>query len=251
MTTISHILASFAPISLAEMSSVKLMNRIDTKYVVALSQLPAILEAATHDYYAQEIEGTRLAAYDTLYYDTPDLDMYTRHHNRQLVRQKIRVRQYIATNQYFLEIKRKNNRGRTKKKRIEVASDEQLHTSAEMQAFIAKKSRYTWDILTPQLQTIFQRITLVNKAKTERLTIDLDLQWYNHATQQQAAYPNLVIIELKRDGNTPSPMLRILRDMRIHPMKMSKYCIGTALTNPTAKYNRFKQKIRKIERIIL
>ncbi len=227
------------------------MNRIDTKYVVALSQLPAILEAATQDYYAQEIEGTRLAAYDTLYYDTPDLDMYTRHHNRQLVRQKIRVRQYIATNQYFLEIKRKNNRGRTKKKRIEVASDEQLHTSAEMQAFIAKKSRYTWDILTPQLQTIFQRITLVNKAKTERLTIDINLQWYNHATQQQTAYPNLVIIELKRDGNTQSPMLRILRDMRIHPMKMSKYCIGTALTNPTAKYNRFKQKIRKIERIIL
>ncbi len=226
------------------------MNRIDTKYVVALSQLPAILEAATQDYYAQEIEGTRLAAYDTLYYDTPDLDMYTRHHNRQLVRQKIRVRQYIATKQHFLEVKRKNNHGRTKKKRIEVASDEQLHTSAEMQAFIAKKSLYTWDILTPQLQTIFQRITLVNKAKTERLTIDINLQWYSHATQQHAAYPNLVIIELKRDGNTPSPMLRILRDMRIHPMKMSKYCIGTALTNPMAKYNRFKQKIRKIERII-
>ncbi len=232
------------------MSSVKLMNRIDTKYVVALAQLPAILEAATQDYYAQEIEGARLAAYDTLYYDTPDLDMYIRHHNRKLVRQKIRVRQYVATKQYFLEIKRKNNHGRTKKKRIEITADEQLHTSTEMQAFIAKKSRYTWDILTPQLQTIFQRITLVNKAKTERLTIDVGLQWYNHTTQRQAVYPNLVIIELKRVGNSFSPMQRILRDMHIHPMKMSKYCIGTALTNPTAKYNRFKQKIRKIERII-
>ncbi len=226
------------------------MNRIDTKYVVTLAQLPTILETATQDYYAQEIEGTRLAQYDTLYYDTPDLDMYTRHHNQQLVRQKIRVRQYIATNQYFLEIKRKNNHGRTKKKRIEVSAEEQLRTSPQMQAFIAKKSQYTWDVLMPQLQTIFQRITLVNKAKTERLTIDFGLQWYNHTTLQQATYPNLVIIELKRDGNTQSPMQRILRDMRIHTMKLSKYCIGTALTNPQAKYNRFKQKIRKIERII-
>ncbi len=226
------------------------MNRIDTKYVVTLAQLPTILETATQDYYAQEIEGTRLAQYDTLYYDTPDLDMYTRHHNQQLVRQKIRVRQYVATNQYFLEIKRKNNHGRTKKKRIEISAEEQPHTSPQMQEFIAKKSQYTWDVLVPQLQTIFQRITLVNKAKTERLTIDFGLQWYNHTTLQQATYPNLVIIELKRDGNTQSPMQRILRDMRIHPMKLSKYCIGTALTNPQAKYNRFKQKIRKIERII-
>ncbi len=233
------------------MSGVKLMNRIDTKYVVALAQLPTILKAATHDYYAQEIEGTRLAQYDTLYYDTPSLDMYTRHHNQQLVRQKIRVRQYVETKQYFLEIKRKNNRGRTKKKRIAVTANEQLHSSAEMQAFIAKKSQYTWDVLIPQLQTIFQRITLVNKAKTERLTIDINVQWYNHLTQQQAAYPNLVIIEIKRDSNTQSPLQRILREMRIQPMKMSKYCIGTVLTNQQAKHNRFKQKIRNIERIIL
>ncbi len=232
------------------MSSVKLMNRIDTKYVVALHRLPAILAAAIKDYYAQEIEGARLAQYDTLYYDTPNLDMYTRHHNRQLVRQKIRIRQYVETKQYFLEIKRKNNHGRTKKKRIEVGAEEKPHTSPQMQEFIAKKSQYTWDMLVPQLQTVFQRITLVNKAQTERLTIDLNVHWYNHRTQQEAAYPQLVIIELKRDGNSFSPMQRILRDMRILPMKMSKYCIGTALTNPNAKHNRFKQKIRKIERII-
>ncbi len=227
------------------------MNRIDTKYVISLVQLPAILQAASEEYYVQDIDGIRIAHYDTLYYDTCDLDMYTRHHNRQLVRQKIRVRQYMDTHQVFLEIKRKNNRGRTKKKRIEVGKEEQLHTSTQMQQFVADKSMYTWEMLHPQLQTTFHRITLVNKAKTERLTIDLDLHWHNHHTLQDATYPTLVIIELKRDGNTLSPMQHILRDMRIRPTKMSKYCIGTVLTNPNAKHNRFKQKIRKIERIIL
>ena len=102
------------------MESVKLMNRIDTKYAVPLAVLPDILEAAKTDYFAQEIDGKRIATYDTIYYDTDTLDMYIRHHDRQLVRQKIRIRQYVDSNLTFLEIKRKNNKGRTKKKRIVV-----------------------------------------------------------------------------------------------------------------------------------
>ena len=110
----------FDSISLSEMGGVKLMNRIDTKYVVPQILLPSILDAARSDYYVQEIDNKRVATYDTMYYDTPTLDMYLRHHNRQLVRQKIRVRHYLDTEQTFLEIKRKNNKGRTKKKRIVV-----------------------------------------------------------------------------------------------------------------------------------
>ena len=56
-TDIEHIIRSFEPIGLAQMESVKLMNRIDTKFAVPMSVLPAILEAAKADYYAQEIDG--------------------------------------------------------------------------------------------------------------------------------------------------------------------------------------------------
>ena len=111
-TPVENIIRSFEPISLAQMESVKLMNRIDTKFAVPMAVLPAILEAAQADYYAQEIDGKRIATYDTMYYDTESLDMYVRHHDRQLVRQKIRVRQYVDSNLTFLEIKRKNNKGR-------------------------------------------------------------------------------------------------------------------------------------------
>ena len=89
---IEDCLSQFSPISLSEMESVKLMNRIDTKYAVPLSVLPSILEMAKEEYYAQEIDGKRIATYDTMYYDTEDMDMYLRHHDRQLVRQKIRAR---------------------------------------------------------------------------------------------------------------------------------------------------------------
>ena len=255
---IADIIRQFDPISLSQMENVKLMNRIDTKYVVSKDALPSILEAAQADYYAQEIDGQRIATYDTMYYDTETLDMYIRHHDRQLVRQKIRVRQYVESHLTFLEIKRKNNKGRTKKKRIAVPGfDIQADTFGEskrerwsVEDFIAAKSRYAWSELTPHLSTRFHRITLVNKAKTERLTIDLDLVWENVVTREKKTFENLVIVELKRDGNVPSRMTHIMLDRRIHPLKISKYCIGTALTTPGIKRNRFKTKIRKIEKLL-
>ena len=260
---IKDIIASFQPISLAEMESVKLMNRIDTKYAVPMSVLPTILEAAKADYFAQEIDGIRIATYDTMYYDTETLDMYIRHHDRQLVRQKIRVRQYVDSHLTFLEIKRKNNKGRTKKKRIvvpgfDITADTPStlkHKNREAEPltvaeFIDGKSRYTWNAISPHLWTKFHRITLVNKAKTERLTIDMDLVWDNVVSGESKTFPDLVIIELKRDGNVPSKMTHIMLNQRLHPLKISKYCIGTALTTPGLKKNRFKAKIRKIEKLL-
>ena len=263
VSSVENILTHFEPISLAQMESVKLMNRIDTKYAVPLSLLPAILEAAMADYYVQEIDGKRIATYDTMYYDTESLDMYIRHHDRQLVRQKIRVRQYVDSRLTFLEIKRKNNKGRTKKKRIVVPDfaitaetpsvlkhKRRADEEVTVESFINTKSRYRWSDISPHLWTKFHRITLVNKAKTERLTIDMNLVWENVVSGESNTFPELVIIELKRDGNVASRMTDIMLSLRVKPLKISKYCIGTALTTPGLKRNRFKKKIRSIVKLL-
>lgn len=259
MTPLTDILSRMSPISLSEMEAVKLMNRLDTKYVTSMVHVRQVLQLAADQYFVQEIGGERIAAYDTLYYDTPALAMYIEHHNRRLVRQKVRIRRYVGSQSNlsesgdltFLEIKNKNNRGRTKKKRMEVVSQAVLAApSADVSAFMQKRCRYSCEQLMPQLRTVFRRITLVSKQKTERLTIDFALHWTHIPSGREVQLEPLVIIELKRDGLTYSPMADILRQLRIKPMKISKYCIGTALTNPDVKQNRFKQKIRKIQRIL-
>ena len=255
---IEESVSCLSPISLSEMGSVKLMNRIDTKYVVPTHLLPIILDAAKEDYFVQEIDSKRVASYDTMYYDTATLDMYLRHHNRQLVRQKIRVRNYVDTQQTFLEVKRKNNKGRTKKKRVEVPGfDIQSDTLGiskkgtwTVEQFIAQKSNYRWAELIPHLRTKFRRITLVNKAMTERLTIDFDLAWDNMITNESKTYDGLSIIELKQDGHIHSLMTNIMLNFRVHPMKISKYCIGTVLTTSGLKHNRFKTKLCRINKIL-
>ena len=258
MPSIDDILQQFAPISLEAMDGVKLMNRIDTKYVVPMSVLPELLRLAQEEYFVQQIAGKRTGEYDTTYYDTEDLEMYIRHHDRQLVRQKIRVREYVDSKLYFLEVKRKNNRGRTKKKRISLPSTAitpdmigQGKEPIRVDDFLAAKSWYRFEQISPRLRTTFTRITLVNKQKTERLTIDFNLSFTNLRSGVQVTYPEMVIVELKRDGNVSSPMLNIMLELRIKPLKISKYCIGTALTTPEVKQNRFKAKIHKLHKLQL
>jgi hypothetical protein len=87
-------------------------------------------------------------------------------------------------------------------------------------------------------------------AKTERLTIDSQLSFHNLVNGEYKDMGNLVIIELKRDGRVPSPVLDMLRQLHIHPHGFSKYCMGAALTNQSLPVNRFRQKLRDVEKIL-
>lgn len=243
-----ELLKSFAPITLAEMCSVKLMNRTDTKFVTNLPQLYRLLEMAQGDYYAQEIDGERNMLYDTTYFDTRDYEMYMEHQHGHTNRQKIRFRTYVSSHLQFMEVKTKNNHGRTKKKRIEVGDMDLGDT--EKREFLARTLKYDVDTLIPHMHNYFRRITLVNKAKTERLTIDTSLQFHNVQTDTDRDMGPLVIIELKRDGLVFSPVLEMLRTLHIHPHGFSKYCMGAALTNDNLLVNRFKQKLRDVEKIV-
>lgn len=242
------LLNTFSPISLDEMKSVRLMNRVDTKFVTTMPRLRQLLKMAQSEYFMQEIDGERNSRYTTIYYDTPRLDMYINHHNGCLGRQKVRVRQYVDSGLNFLEVKVKNNHRRTRKKRI--AIDELNIEGAEKHEFLEKLCWYDIDTLQPALRNWFSRVTLVNKAMTERVTIDTGLRFHNYISGEDKTLDDAVVVELKRDGNQPSPLLWMLRDLRIQPHGFSKYCMGTALSNPDVKQNRLKEKLHYVHRLI-
>ena len=55
-------------ITLDEMSGIRLMNRIDTKFVTTMPVLSSLLGMAQEEYMAQEIDGERNMRYSTTYY---------------------------------------------------------------------------------------------------------------------------------------------------------------------------------------
>ncbi|MGM9742708.1 MAG: polyphosphate polymerase domain-containing protein [Candidatus Cryptobacteroides sp.] len=247
----NDILQTMRGISLEEMDSIKLMNRVDTKYLATRAQLRPMLERAAGLYMVLDTGGDRICGYDTLYYDTDCYRMYLDHHNRRLNRQKIRTRRYLSTGGTYLEVKRKNNHGRTKKKRIPIPDVEFLSFACDGAAgdFLEARSDFKSGELSPSTRIVFRRITLVNNAMTERLTVDMDLSFHNFRTGVSAGLGDAVIIELKQDGYCRSDIKEILLDMRVKPLRISKYCIGTVLTEPAVRRSRFIRKIRTVEKV--
>ena len=214
--TLKNYLEEFSPISLQEMDSVRLMNRIDTKFVTSYENFLQLIPFLKENYFLQEIEGRRFGLYHTIYYDTKYFDMYLNHHNGRKTRKKVRMREYTESRECFLEVKLKNNKGRTAKKRIKVDPDiENYLYATEAGSFLQNIALYDHNELTAHLENNFDRITMVNKGKTERLTIDLNLQFKNFVTDKHLKINNLIVIELKKDGNQPSPVKSFPSDYSI------------------------------------
>lgn len=239
---INDLLQYLEPITLEQMSSIRLMNRTDTKFVTNKENLARLLELAQGKYYAQFNNDSRIANYMTTYWDTENYRFFLEHHNGRAPRQKVRVRTYMDSDLTFLEVKTKNNHGRTKKKRVEVPSQD-IDVQGTNGEFVEGLVHQGLNEMHPTVRNQFHRITLVNYEKTERLTIDYDVQFHNMETGTDANAGPLVIIELKRDGNVYSPVLDILRVLRIKPSGFSKYCIGSVMTNKKLKQNIFKEKM--------
>ena len=248
---IEALLERMQPVTLGEMDSIKLMNRIDTKYVTTESVLEEILAEVVEGYRVLVTDNLRTGGYDTLYYDTPGREMYMAHRNGHLNRQKVRTRTYLNSGISFLEVKRKNNHGRTKKKRIPIdgALFHDFSSDTSARDFLMARSGYGADALIPRLRTAFRRITLVDVDLSERVTIDLGVTFASADDGVERCISPAVIIELKQDGASASKIRKVLHEHRVQPLRISKYCIGTVLTCPDARAGRFREKVHQLEKI--
>ncbi|WP_406683095.1 polyphosphate polymerase domain-containing protein [Seonamhaeicola sp. MEBiC1930] len=244
---IPKLIKELKSISLGEMDSVSLMKRTDTKFIIDEKDLIAVLKNIKDKYRILEIEGNRVLTYSSLYFDTPTKKFYHDHHNRKINRTKVRMRKYVESDLCFLEIKQKDGRGKTTKSRIPI-DDFETELSDNSIEFIKNTTQESFD-LEPIIWNEFNRITLVNIEGKERITIDLNLSFkINDAFK---AYNNLVIIEVKQERFTrTSPVVKQLKLIQINPYKISKYCIGMISVYNDLKYNRFKSKLIKVNKLI-
>jgi hypothetical protein len=246
---LENILAEFDPLSLSEMNDVKLMNRIDRKYWFHSSCLEELLEKSVKHYDILEINGKRLMEYHSVYFDTKDNRMYLEHHNKKLNRYKVRRRTYLETGDHFFEIKLKTNKKRTIKKRIATISSETDIFKKEIN-FLKRETSFDKIELMNSLNNRFFRMTLIHKQKQERCTIDIHPEFWKEGKKLELK--NLVIFELKKGRSLKgSPMVSMLREMKIRQSGLSKYCTGRAFLEPELKRNAFKSRLRFIEKNIL
>lgn len=243
----SEILSEYDAIFLHQMDQVKLMNRFDSKFCLPSAELSSIFEEVKNDYFVLDVDGVRSQEYNSIYYDTPDDRFYVSHHNGRATRMKLRKREYVDSGIAFLELKHKNNKGRTRKTRMPVDSLQPELNKAESE-FVKTYIPTGWQELKAKFSTSFQRITLVSKNFDERCTIDTNLCFrsFNAGTSDCRDF---AIIELKRDGRKAQTKLAsVLKQRGIYKQNFSKYCVGRAMNETGLKRNQFKFILMKMKK---
>jgi len=229
------------------MDKVKLMDRIETKFVLSSKQLPQVFDKIRDDYKVLSFDGNEMPAYKTVYYDTDDLFFYHEHHRKRKDRFKVRFRNYVDSNMTFLEVKHKKN-GRVDKRRVEV-QNEQFVLLSEEDTFL-QEANICADDLKIKLINHYNRITLVSKHSVERVTFDTDIKYQFEGLKTDL--DQIVIIELKQPVlSRETPIYKALKELQIKPYNVSKYCIGIIKTygQENVKYNRFKKKLNRLNKI--
>jgi hypothetical protein len=240
-------LAAFSPIALAEMEQVKLMDRVETKFVFHVSALESLMPKLIAHYDVMEHLGNRQSRYETVYFDTDDFWMYRMHHNGKANRFKLRIRRYLDTSTAYCEFKLKNHKKRTQKQRIPCSWQE-----SEKQGFHLFEQLKVPQLaglmgLCPSLKVNYTRITLVGKDRSERITLDIGLT--TTAGTFPIRTPEICIAEVKQSGRTDSEFLQLMHHMQIAPLRISKYCLGMMIHHPSLKRNNFKPRLMQLEKI--
>ncbi len=203
----------------------KLMKRTDTKFVFPSILLPAILDNLSPTYRILEVDNNvRLQHYQTLYFDTPDFQLYQQHHNGQRDRFKLRVRSYLNSEINYLEVKKKDNHNVTRKSRVETPYPLNGQSS-DIQSFLKTTFPMSNLPMVPKITNQFYRISLVNRLGAERLTLDLNLRFFSPSST--FSIPGIVIAEIKQPHlSLQSPFVAEMRHAGYRPTQFSKYCIG-------------------------
>lgn len=247
MNEIKELLDPFEPITLQEMDRVKLMNRMDTKFAFRFRDLNTLLPLLTLNYRVLTIEGTNTPHYESLYFDDERFSFFRDHHNGKGDRFKVRIRKYVESNLFFLEIKHKI-KGRTDKKRIVTDQFNEVLPESDL-AFVQNELQANKN-LVPTMWNSFQRITLVSKTENERLTLDFNILFEKDGVKK--SFKQLVIAELKQeDLNRNSVFYQLMKEQRIRPYRLSKYCLGSVeiYGEDKLKFNRFKKKLLYLKKI--
>ncbi len=250
--TVSNLAAQFQSISLDALNvKAAMLERQDNKYVLSSQVLHDVLHKLTDAFDVLEIDKRRLFTYDTCYFDDTDKRHYFDHHQGRRQRMKVRVRRYVDSRLCYVEVKLKDKRGMTVKRRMnyDVARYGQLddlalnHIDSSHAQLYGRGYR---EPLAPVLDMSYQRVTLVAKAGGERMTIDSALQ-FDALGRQVALDRQTLIVETKSaHGNGLAD--HILRGAHQHPTGgCSKYCVGMSLTGSVSQYNRFLPAMRRLQ----
>lgn len=259
---LADVAAGIRPVALADLNEqAALMRRSDRKYLVTGSVFRRAMDLLGQllgdDLRVLEIEGDRVMGYESVYYDSPDLEGFRAHVQGRRRRYKVRSRSYVDTGVSFVEVKYKSRFDVTSKVRTSYPDAPPVgqqplppladHGVAFAGGVIA--DAYALDLperIEPVLRTVNERATFLvgahGGAPAGRMTVDVALR-FDDGDASSRMRDDMLLIETKSDGSS-LVIDHLLRSLGERPVVMSKYCVGLSLLRPGVSGNKWRRITR-------
>lgn len=235
------------PIGLDEvLATAELQTRVDRKYFVPAGVFREFASALAGRLRVLEIDGRRVFGYESVYFDTARLSSYRDHVQRRRRRFKVRTRTYTDSGQCLFEVKLEGHRGATVKERVPHPAEARDRLTDDAAAYLDRTLMAAYDRpapegLRPVLTTCYQRSTFTVPADGARLTCDVGLLCRDGAASVRDTGSH-VLVESKAGGSGAD---RLLRELGVRAVSMSKYCVGVAALHPGVPSNPWRRTLRR------
>jgi SPX domain protein involved in polyphosphate accumulation len=220
------------------------LNRFEVKYLVSTRALPELM-GALGDYVVPDPNAGGETGYGvfSIYWDTPDFQLFWEKVEGLKYRRKFRLRRYLGSEKVFLEIKQRHDR--TLQKRRSTWPVERV-----VRAF-GDGSNLSWDAvgddpvgsegllmaerlrMTPRVGILYRRRALFGAFDPElRVTFDSRVQYrtagldiaHPFDTGKYVLDPRVTIMEIKYNHRAPVWLTKMIRRHELKIVRMSKYC---------------------------
>jgi hypothetical protein len=232
-------------------AAIEIPDRYELKYLISESQVEAV-RRAIQPYCVLDPHSERQPDHQygiqSLYLDTPNLDLYRISRERRAQRWKARIRRYDDSERVFFEIKNKDH-SLIKKQRARVPSDgwaERIHrvpdadVSPAERYFLERVERYN---LVPTLMVRYLREAWISTVDSyARVTFDRrivcqpyqdwslevdDVSWLAlDSSRSMLTIPCGVVLELKCLTAVPRWLSNVVHSVGLARASYSKYCKG-------------------------
>lgn len=251
--TMASVLAAMHSTDLDALDSVQLMRRFDTKYVVPETWLPALYEVMAPHAHVLEVNGHRSSEYENLYFELPEDQFLQDHLRGKARRMKVRQRHYRSNGVVFLEVKQRLPGGRTVKDRMKRELENDAPLSPEEVSFL-EQFMPSAKSLEPCLNGAFERTTLVDFNRKERITVDRGLTTGLVGRTLAPLIEGLAVIEVKQPRpDRYSPVQKWLRSQDERKglvgrrTRMSKYTVGRMACDPDIAGRAYLATYRRLQ----
>lgn len=238
--------AHLRPVGLSQIEfAAALRRRVDRKYLLTDQSVADLVSSLDESTRVLEVDGSRSLRYQTVYFDTPDRDLYLASARSRPQRFKVRTRSYLDSGIAFIEVKMRDRTGFTVKHRLRCSCELSDTLTTPGRVFLSHIGSVAPFVerLEPALTVTYRRTTLLEPETMSRITID---------TAVQASTPSGGLVEVGRNVLVetkttlpPTDVDRRLWSRHHRPTAFSKYCTLLAAIDPRLPANKWSRTLRR------